>query len=118
MSLVKSLRRAKTAAMAAAAVAINAASKKGFIESAVPATREAPAKRGREAGLEALIEEQVAKASANEDCIKLKAVAMAYAAAAPRSGAAAKMRLRTPAKRGHSEVRGSGRQSSQAAVRQ
>ena len=54
LSLVKSLRRAKTAAMAAAAVSINAASKKGFVETAVSLEKQAR-------GMEALIEEQVAK---------------------------------------------------------
>jgi hypothetical protein len=44
-------------------------------------------------GMEAMIEAQVAKASANEDCIKLKAVAMAYAAAAAEA----------PAKRGRGQ---------------
>ena len=78
LSLVKSIRRAKTAAMAAAAAAVNAASKKGFVETAVSLEKQARA-------MEALIEEQVAKevTSANEDCVKLKAVATA-----------AKMRLR------------------------
>ena len=76
--------------MAAAAVSINAASKKGFVETAVSLEKQAR-------GMEALIEEQVAKevTSANEDCIKLKAVAMAYAAAAAEAASAAKMRLRT-----------------------
>ena len=88
-ALVKSIRRAKTAAMAAAAAAVNAASKSGFVETAVSLEKQARA-------MEALIEEQVAKevTSANEDCIKLKAVAMAYAAAASEAAAAAKMRLR------------------------
>ena len=89
LSLVKSIRRAKTAAMAAAAAAVNAASKKGFVETAVSLEKQARA-------MEALIEEQVAKevTSANEDCVKLKAVALAYAAAAAEAATAAKMRLR------------------------
>ncbi len=41
LSLVKSLRSARTEAMAAAAVAINAASKKGFIETAVSLEKQA-----------------------------------------------------------------------------
>ena len=89
LSLVKSLRRAKTAAMAAAAVAINASSKKGFIETAVSLEKQAR-------GMEAMIDDQIAKEvnSAHEDCVKLKAVAMAYAAAAAEAASAAKMRLR------------------------
>jgi hypothetical protein len=89
LSLVKSIRRAKTAAMAAAAVAINAASKKGFIETAVSLENQAR-------GMEALIEEQITNEvnSAHEDTMKLKAVAMAYAAAAAEAASAAKMRLR------------------------
>ncbi len=49
LSLVKSLRSAKTAAMAAAAVAINTTSKKGFIETAVSLEKQA---RGMEAMIE------------------------------------------------------------------
>ena len=51
-AMVKSLRHAKAVAMAASAVAINAASKKGFIETAV--SLEKPREAGREAGQGAL----------------------------------------------------------------
>jgi hypothetical protein len=88
--MVKSLRHAKAVAMAASAVAINAASKKGFIETAVSLEKQAR-------GIEALIEEQVSKAveAVHEDAKKLQAVAKAYAAAAAEAAAAAKMRFRT-----------------------
>ena len=52
VAMVKSLRHAKAVAMAASAVAINAASKKGFIETAV--SLEKPREAGREAEPEAL----------------------------------------------------------------
>ena len=76
--------------MAASAVAINAASKKGFIETAVSLEKQAR-------GMEALIEEQVTKEveATKEDAKRLQAVAKAYAAAAAEAAAAAK-----PAKRG------------------
>ncbi len=50
--MVKSLRHAKAVAMAASAVAMNAASKKGFIETAV--SLEKPREAGRKAEPEAL----------------------------------------------------------------
>ncbi len=82
--MVKSLRYAKAVAMAASAVAINTASKKGFIETAVSLEKQAR-------GIEALIEEQVSKAveAVHEDAKRLQAVAKAYAAAAAETAAAA-----------------------------
>ena len=90
MAMVTSIRHAKAAAMAASAVAINAVSKKGFIETALSLEKQAR-------GMEALIEEQVNKEvdAANHDSIRLHAVAKTYTAAATDAAMAAKMRFRT-----------------------